>query len=157
MHGPEFNFVVADSCLIILPRFLSSLMMHITVETDIRSGLILMKYAVNHPSKFQVVKKNEDEAEIKINTTRVCLAFFLGFCQAAIAIVVEVLVITYLTSQRLLTDVIMKYVSLAAIVKFDNFYFDGLYEEKMKKAAGKILPIEYQRHMGKMTHEEREV
>lgn len=45
----------------------------------------------------------------------------------------------------------MKFVSMAAIVKFDDMYAAGLYEEKMKKAVGKTLPTEYQRHMSFMT------
>ena len=53
----KFKFAEAESVLIILPRFLSSLMMHINVETDIRAGINLMKFAVNHPTKFKPPKK----------------------------------------------------------------------------------------------------
>lgn len=44
-----FHIVAADSFLIIVPRFLSALMMHLNVEPDIRNGIKLMKYAVNNP------------------------------------------------------------------------------------------------------------
>ena len=47
----------------------------------------------------------------------------------------------------LLTDVIMKFVALAAIVKFDDMYASGLYDEKMRKGAKKTLPMEYKRFM----------
>ena len=67
--------------------------------------------------------------------------------------VVEFLVIVYLTSQVLLTDVIMKFVALAAIVKFDDMYAAGLYDEKIKGANGKKLPTEYKRNMGFYTEE----
>jgi len=74
-------------------------MMHINVETDIRSGVGLMKFAVNHPSKFKSPKKcDSEDDEDSIDIQRVCLAFFLGFCQALIAMIVEILVILYLTS-----------------------------------------------------------
>lgn len=61
--------------------------------------------------------------------------------------IVEVLVIVFLASQVLLTDVIMKFVALAAIVKFDDMYAGGLYDEKMKKGNKKLLPMEYKRFM----------
>lgn len=50
----------------------------------------------------------------------------------------------------------MKFVALAAIVRFDSMYSSGLYEDKIKKLIGKVLPIEYKRHMIFMTCEERE-
>ena len=43
---PAKNFVV------IIPRLMSSIMMHLNVEPDIRNGLNLMKYVVNHPQMF---------------------------------------------------------------------------------------------------------
>lgn len=63
MLSDKFKRVTPDSVLIILPRFLSSLMMHINVETDIRAGITLMKFAVNHPTKFKIAKKvdNKDD------------------------------------------------------------------------------------------------
>ena len=45
----QFRIIAADSFLIIVPRFLSALMMHLNVEPDIRNGIKLMKYAVNNP------------------------------------------------------------------------------------------------------------
>ena len=108
-----------------------------------------MKYAVNHPTKFKSPKKYDSNQDSnQINIQRVYLAFFLGFFQCMIAMIVEILVIFYLTSQVLLTDVIMKFVALAAIVRFDDMYAAGLYDEKIKQAASKKLPTEYKRHMG---------
>ena len=49
MNSSEFCILRGHTILIVLPRFLSSLMMHINVETDIRAGIGLMKYAINHP------------------------------------------------------------------------------------------------------------
>ena len=81
-------------------------------------------------------------------------AFTLGFFQAIISMWVEILVVLYLTSQKVLTDVIMKFVALAAITKFDDMYAGALYEEKMLKVVGKTLPTEYRRCMGFRTTEE---
>ena len=36
---------------------------------------------------------------------------------------------------------------MAAIARFDNFYAASLFEEKMNKAVGKTLPIEFKRFM----------
>ena len=41
----------------------------------------------------------------------------------------------------------MKFVSMSAIARFDDMYANALREEKMLKAAGKVLPIEYKRFM----------
>ena len=45
--------------LILIPRLLSSFMMHLQVEADIRNGLHLMKYAVNHPYMFSAQVFND--------------------------------------------------------------------------------------------------
>jgi len=50
-----FEIIAANSFLIIVPRFLSALMMHLNVEPDIRNGVKLMKYAVNNPQAFKGV------------------------------------------------------------------------------------------------------
>lgn len=49
MTSKDFKLVHAKSFNIIVPRLLSSLMMHLIVEKDIRQGLRIMKYVVNHP------------------------------------------------------------------------------------------------------------
>ena len=48
----------------------------------------------------------------------------------------------------------MKFVALACISKFDDFYAGALYDEKMLKAVGKILPTEYRRTMSYLDSEE---
>ena len=53
VEGNKFKLVPAASFFHIPPRFLSSLMMHLNVEPDVRNGLLLMKYAVNHPNRFK--------------------------------------------------------------------------------------------------------
>lgn len=41
----------------------------------------------------------------------------------------------------------MKFVALAAIVKFDDFYAAALYDEKTRATVGKTLPTEFYRGM----------
>jgi hypothetical protein len=51
--SPNFNIVPATSFTIILARFLSSVMMHLNVEPEIRAGLILAKWCLNHPNRLK--------------------------------------------------------------------------------------------------------
>ena len=125
--------------------------MHLNVEPDIRQGIDLMKYTVNHPWKFRPIRKNyENETPDTISyigtKRRAFCAFLLGFNQCAIAIVAEVLVIVYLSSLTSLLLIIMKYVSLAAVVKFDDMYAAALPEHAIQKASGCKLCITNKRH-----------
>ena len=52
-----------DNYLIMIPRLLSCLMMHLTCEDEIRSGLKKMKYILNHPMKFRVYYIIDRETE----------------------------------------------------------------------------------------------
>ena len=56
-------------------------------------------------------------------------------------IVAEILVIVYLSSLSNLLKIIMKYVSLAAVIKFDNFYAATLYNHAIQAAPGTKLYI----------------
>jgi len=47
-------------------------------------------------------------------------------------------------------DIIMKFVSMSAIARFDDMYANALKDEKMTKAIGKSLPIEYKRYMSEV-------
>ena len=48
-----FQFKHPANVWTIITRFMMAIMMHFTVEPDIRNGLALMKYAVNHPGSFK--------------------------------------------------------------------------------------------------------
>ena len=52
--SPEENFQIipASGFDMILARFVASMMMHINCERDIRNGVNMMKYAVNHYDRF---------------------------------------------------------------------------------------------------------
>lgn len=76
---------------------------------------------------------------------RAFCAFLLGFNQASVAMVAEVLVIIYLSSLTSLLKVIMKYVSLAAVVKFDDMYAAALHNHPIQPAAGTKLFVSNKR------------
>lgn len=78
---------------------------------------------------------------------RAFCAFLLGFNQCTIAIVAEVLVIIFLSSLTSLLLIIMKYVSLAAVVKFDDMYAAALHENAIQAAVGCKLFITNKRYV----------
>ena len=69
-------------------------MMHLNVEPDVRNGLLLMKYAVNHPSAFKHNSNIINQGDI--SEKRVISGFMLGFFQCTTAFAVEICVIFYL-------------------------------------------------------------
>jgi len=66
-------------------------------------------------------------------------------------------VLVYLTSLGSLIDVIIKFVSLAAICKFDDMYAAALSENKMRKAGGAKLRKYFYRRMRYMMKEYTEL
>lgn len=83
-----------------------------------------------------------------VSDTRVLLAFSMGFAQTMIAVIMEFIVIIYLTSKSNLMDIIRQFASMSAIVRFDDMYAAALFENKMLKVVGKKLKFKYKRYMG---------
>lgn len=82
------------------------------------------------------------------------MAFFLGFLQAAIGIVIEAEIIYYFSCLTSFIKLVTRYVALAAIMKFDNFYSKTLYEHGAKACEGKKLRVYHKRYMLFKTEEE---
>lgn len=116
---------------IILARFVASLLMHLNVEKDVRNGISKMKYAVNHYENFHNVH----------------VAFFMGFLLALTSFMVEFTVVLVLSSIPSTLEVIMKYVSLAAIANIPRFYYGSLVDHKLLAVAGHKINIENHRCM----------
>jgi len=57
----DATFVINKQCnfAILIPRILSSLMMHMVVMPDARQGLRLMKFAYKHPHCFRCVNETK--------------------------------------------------------------------------------------------------
>ena len=98
-----------------IARFIASMFMHINVEKDVRAGILLMKYAVNHYENF----------------TNPYPPFFIGLFMTIISFIVEINVMIILSSMGDVLSVINKYVSLAAIVNIPRFYYGSLVEHKI--------------------------
>lgn len=104
-----------DSTSILLARFSACMFMHIAVEKDVRNGLQMMKYAINHPANF-------------VNPIA---AFAFGWFLFIISIIVELNVMLVMTTLADVMDIAMKYISLAAIVNIPRFYFASLKNNRM--------------------------
>lgn len=175
--GTGVQLVPAMSLLDLLPRLISCIMMHLNVLPDLRQGIELMKFAVNHPHKFRPLKNNfdveveslmskainsvaeetkaekkkkyedetADEISYKGTVGRAFCAFMLGFIQASIALIAECIVIYYLSSLTDLLKIIMKYVSLAAVTKFDNMYAAALHNHAIMGTVGCKLHVSNKR------------
>jgi len=102
-----------------------------------------MKYTVNHPLKF----RNSKTSDGKLYYGAIIPPFFLGFAQAFVGLNVELVVILYLASLDSLMDIVIKFIALSAIARFDDMYASSLRDNKIRAAAGKNLIIEFKRHM----------
>ena len=91
-----FSLYTPKDTMLICVRYIASLMMHLNVEKDVRNGISMMKYAVNHPQNF----------------TNLPVAFLTAFFHTINNLTIEICVILVLISQTTLLDVIMKYVPL---------------------------------------------
>jgi hypothetical protein len=129
--SPDFEIRPSDSFIIILARFLSSIMMHLNVEPEIRAGLILSKYCLNHPNRFKGAYEVGPNGEEIINYSRIFPPLFLALAQVIVGITVEINILVYLTSIKTLLGVIMQFVTLASICKFDDMYAANLFDNKM--------------------------
>ena len=120
-----FKIIAANGLDMIVARFVASMMMHINCEKDIRNGINMMKYSVNHYEKF----------------TNVYATFFIAWLSTAIAFITEINVMLILSSLPNILGVVMKYVSLAAISKIPGFYYESLIEHKLLEAGGMKMKI----------------
>ena len=125
ISNETFGILKPKGIDILCARFIASMLMHINVEKDVRNGISMMKYVVNHHENF----KNAH------------IAFFVAFLLAFSSFMVEFTVVLVLTSIKSTLEVIMKYVSLAAIANVPRFYFSSLVDHKLLVVAGHKLKI----------------
>lgn len=72
---PDFKLLGESEYIVIVPRMISTVLMHMLVEPETRSGLAMMKYVVNHPHMF----RNAVDKGNKLRPSKVLPAFVLGF------------------------------------------------------------------------------
>ena len=130
LDNEEFAVKPASTLDMMVARFVASMMMHINVEKDVRMGIAMMKYAVNHRENFN----------------NVIPAFWLGLNSTVISLIVELNVMIILSSMKNILGVVMKYVSLAAIANIPRFYYASLVQHRMSEVNNITLKVTNFRH-----------
>jgi hypothetical protein len=113
-HNKAFEIRPAKGLDLMCARFVASMLMHINVEKDVRLGLNMMKYVINHSENFHSVGP----------------PFIMGFLHYVISLTVECNVMLILTSTEDLLNVVMKFVSLTVFVNIPRFYSGSLINHK---------------------------
>ena len=144
--SPLFKIEPATSMGVIAARFLASLLGHLNIEPEIRAGLILAKYCLNHPSRFRGARSFKDDGTEVIHVSQVFPPLFLAVSQVLIGLIVEVNILIFLTAEADFFAVICKFVCLLFITQFDNIYAECLTENKMKPVAGQKLKKYFFKH-----------
>ena len=121
----SFEIKRAASMDMMAARFMASMMMHINVEKDVRGGLNMMKYVVNHNDRF----------------TNPYAPFLIALLSTLIALTVEINVMIILSSMEQILNIVMKFVSLASITNIPRQYFSSLENHRLLMAGGYKLPI----------------
>ena len=96
-----------DSFAIVMARFLCATFLHISLVDEVKQGLNMMKFSINHSWMFR-----------KWN-----LAFFVGFCQLAVVESVEIVNLAILNTNNTIMEILMNFLALVIIVDFDNYFF----------------------------------
>lgn len=95
---------------ITLTRFLSGLVLHLALAPKLSQGMDKMKFALNHAWRF-------DSA---------WLAAIAGLCQIIVVVFVETLMYLLAVLSHDIVEVIMSFIALYVICKFDEVFYLGL-------------------------------
>ena len=108
--------------------------MHLQVEGDMRQGLQMMKYSINHSYAF----------------CNPWYAYFVALMQCIGGICAEVSCIAFLCSLNNPIEVIIRFVAFASIGKVDNFYAAALpSENKIKRDSDPMKIVKHRRDFEK--------
>ena len=94
---------------IVFARFICGIVLHVSLSAELRQGMNLMKYAVNHPWKFEDYR----------------VAYFSGFMQTNVVIIVELVNFVALITNETVLDIVMNFLALVVIADFDDFFFSA--------------------------------
>lgn len=102
---PEYN--EPPSRAVAFTRLMAGMIMQIKMSSELRQGLDKMKFAINHPWKFDKMK----------------FAFIAGFCQVTNIIVVTFLNYFTIIDATTVIDVVMNFLALEVIADLDDIFF----------------------------------
>ena len=102
---------------VVATRFTCGIVLHIYLESELVQGFSSMKYALNHPWKFE----------------RARLAFFAGFAQAIVVFVIEGVNYILMLTQDQPIDIVLNFLALVFISQFDDFFYQTYADQEFKK------------------------
>ena len=102
----EFTSPASDR-VVVMTRFLCAVFMHITLSGELQQGFDLMKYALNHPWKFETW----------------FMAFKTGFSQMFVVIILESVNMIFMLKDDAISDIVMNFTALLIISDFDDYLF----------------------------------
>ena len=109
---------VPENIGLVMFRFLCAFFLHIARAGKLNQGLKFMKYALNHPWKFN-------------NWVN---AFFIGFFQFIVLISIEAVNLGLNLSSETIMDTILNFLALIFISDFDDYLFFTVSNEKPAQA-----------------------
>ena len=101
---------MAENVTVLALRFICGLLMHLQVEGDIRQGLRMMKYVVNHREEFSAPFN----------------AFLVGFLQVFTGLATEICTYLFLATINVEIDVIINYMAVTVVSMVDNIYLESM-------------------------------
>ena len=115
---PAFTVVPPANVLILAARFVCCILMHLKTETDVRHGMIMMKFVIAHSDEFMMPK----------------LAYVVGLMQVLGGLAAEIACIIFVSTINDTIFVIVRFIALSTIADIDDFYYTALpVEHKVKK------------------------
>ncbi len=116
---------------IVVARFICAVVLHMALQDEIKQGLDIMKYTLNHTWRFENWH----------------LAFLCGLLQTIVIGLVEIVNFIAIMSSGTVVNVVMNFLALVVISEFDDFFYQALGEDDCKiylsdPAFGEVVKIE---------------
>lgn len=110
-------FTIPVSVFILFGRFICATILHLSLVDEVTKGMTNLKFCINHDYMFA----NPNQAAVT------CLL------QTVIVIMVEIVNIEIILTSIYPTDIVYNFIALAIIAEFDDFVYQSLRSESLKK------------------------
>ena len=110
------------SAEVVITRFICGIVLHIYLQPELVQAYANMKYALNHPWKFDWPT----------------LAFFVGMIQALVVMAIETVNYILLMTRSTHLDIILGFLALVFISHFSNFFFQPYMGSDLKKVIMEV-------------------
>ena len=106
VYGQKW-YLKPPSASIVMTRFICGFVLHIYLTSELEQGFTNMKYALNHPWKFEKAK----------------IAFFAGFLQVSVVYAIEIVNCVLMLANNTHRDIVVNFIVLVIISQFDDFFY----------------------------------